>query len=100
MDYRKELEIKRESLRVEYAKFRKLAAILSQKYAVRYSRTHHEYVLTYYDRGLPYKLTNAARLLMKLQKNIAVQAMLFLELEHAIDCEEQKRDKSIDVDTN
>ena len=91
---RTELVRLRQHQREQYARFMELAnkACLKWPNIIRYSRDHHEFYQAYIDGG--YKANQTARLLLKLQKNIAQHAMLVLELEHSIDHEERKNEKN------
>ena len=81
---------KRQSLREQYARLRKLGHIMTTKGWVTWNGKGHSYTASFLlDRN--YKERETIKALFALQQNIAQQAMLLLELEHACDCEEQKR---------
>ena len=97
-EYRAELVRRRESLRGGYARYRELGHMAMQKmpHAVGYSKEKHEYYqANYFD--VSHKERETAKMLLKLQKNIQQQAMLVLELEHAIDREEKSERDRVDA---
>jgi hypothetical protein len=89
--YREELAKRRESLRVLYARYRSLGHMAMQKmpYAVGCDKGLY-YLKNQYD--IRFKERDTIKKLILLQKNIQQQAMLLLELEHAIDREVKKNE--------
>lgn len=84
---------RRESLRQLYARYRTYGHAMRQKGIVHWSNEKHcfysEYTVTFYRP----KERELIKQLLQLQRNITEQAMLLLELEHAIDFEEKKREE-------
>jgi hypothetical protein len=94
--WRKMAVDKRQSLREQYDRYRKLGSMLATKGWVKWNGKGHCYGAPFLsDRS--YKERTTIQLLLDLQKNIGQQAMLLLELEHACDCEETKRNNQTGV---
>jgi hypothetical protein len=88
-EYRRILNERREALREHYARYRKYGSIMCQKGLVQWSNKSHGYTTEFlWDRS--YKTRTLIKKLLELQRNVHDQALLILELEHAIDREEQK----------
>lgn len=84
---------RRESLRQLYARYRTYGHAMLQKQLVHWSNDKHCFYSEYTDGFYRPKDRALIKQLMHLQRNISEQAMLLLELEHAIDCEEKKREE-------
>ena len=89
-NWREQLARSRERLRQQYATFRKLAQVMRSKGWIRWSDKHHEFYSEFLN-DHPWKTRETIKQLLKLQSNLGDQAMLLLEMEHSIDCEEKKQ---------
>lgn len=83
---------RREALRLLYARYRRYGEIMRSKGLISWSNKTHGFFAEFLS-DRPYKQRELIGQLLKLQKNITEQSMLLLEMEHALDCEEQKRSK-------
>jgi hypothetical protein len=83
-EHEQELVKRQESLRGSYARFREMGHTLSQHNVVGFKQG--QYYMHWYGGHLQVVAKN----FLKLQCNIINQAMLLLELRHAIDMEEKK----------
>lgn len=88
-DYRAFLADRRENLRKLYARLRVYGHKLRQKGLISWSDKSHSYYAEFINDRRP-KERDTIQKLLALQKNVGEQAMLLLELEHALDCEEAK----------
>jgi hypothetical protein len=92
IDYHAFIVERRETLRQSYARFMQCGSKLRQKGLVHWSLEHHcYYAESINDRS--HKERRTIQMLLALQRNIKEQAMLLLELQHAMDCEEAKENK-------
>ncbi len=90
-ELRMDLQARREALRVLYNRFRASTAKLVSEGVLRYDEDSHTYVSRIRNwGGVSQRHMKAGRLAIKLQTVISQQAMLLLELEHAIDRQERK----------
>jgi hypothetical protein len=87
---------RREVLRGSYARFREFGRIMGTKSLVHWSNEAHGYISDYEwrTRTFTIKERETIKQLLELQRNIYEQALLLLELEHAIDQEEAKQTKA------
>lgn len=81
---------RREALRQLYARMRTYGDLMRRKGLVVWSNKGHGFAAEFIS-DRTYKERELIKALFTLQKNISEQAMLMLELEHALDCEEKKR---------
>jgi hypothetical protein len=100
MDYREQLQARRETQRVLYARFRDTAAMLMQQGLVKYNKDKHRFepISEYYYGSLripKLKVREILKQFVELRSNIEQQAMLMLEMEHAINTEEKKNANNI-----
>ena len=89
-DYKEMLAQRREVLRKQYARYRDYGSRMTRKNLVRWSNQTHGYYAMYHISTYPPKDRPVIRKLLELQRHLADQAMLILELEHAIDYEEKR----------
>jgi len=84
-DFNTELKLRRAALIEQYARLRRIAAILIQRGSVRFDKDQHSYYMRTgdYFRG-SIKDRMAAMKLMELQKLIRDQAVRLLDLERII----------------
>lgn len=87
-EWRKLAVEKRQNLRRQYARLRMLGSMLADKGWVVWNGRGHYGAPFLSDRT--HKERETIKALFRLQENIAQQAMLLLELDHACDCEEVK----------
>lgn len=88
-EYRTFLATRRANLREMYARFREYGSKMRQKGLVVWSDDRGGYYTqSLWDR--PGKDRVSIQMLLNLQRNIKDQAMLLLELEHAVDCAKNK----------
>jgi hypothetical protein len=80
------------NLRRHYAEFQNLATLLKRRNIVRYSNEKHRYEDCIHAAGrlVSHKERQTVAAFLKLQTNIATQAMLILEMEQAIEREESR----------
>ena len=83
---------RREALRQLYARMRRYGDLMRRKGLVVWASQRHGFAAEFIS-DRTYKERELIKALFTLQKNISEQAMLLLELEHALDAEEQKRSK-------
>jgi hypothetical protein len=89
IDYHAFIAERREALRGLYARFRDYGHRMLQKGLVHWSNEKHcFYAESPWDRR--YKERETINKLLDLQRNIEQQAMLLLEMQHAVDCERAK----------
>ena len=89
---------KRQSLRSQYARLRELGSIMVTKGWVTWQDKGRGYTAAFLsDRN--YYEQETIKALFKLQENISQQAMLLLEMDHACDLEEAKRNNQLRKDT-
>jgi hypothetical protein len=93
--YRTFLAERRQKLRVLYHSFRGYGSAMQQKGLVKWSGEKRGYVseVCYIGSGFGAKERALVKSLLQLEKNITQQALLLLEMEHSIDCEEVKRNE-------
>lgn len=84
---------RRTSLRQLYARYRTYGHAMLQKGIVHWSNEKHSFYCEYTGNYYRPKERELIKKLLDLQRNIGEQAMLLLELEHALDCEEKKREE-------
>jgi hypothetical protein len=89
--YRAVLAEKRESLRGMYARYMECGSRMRERGLVKWSKKSGAWYCEFLMERT-YKERATIKLLMDLQRNISQQSMLLLELEHAIDREEAKKE--------
>ena len=93
--YRTFLAERRQKLRVLYHTFRSHGALMQKKGLVKWNgeKRGFDSEVCYIGSGYSYKERALVKSLLALEKNITQQALLLLEMEHSIDCEEVKRNE-------
>ena len=88
--WRRRLEHHAKNVRAFYAEFRKQAEVLRGRELIRYNRERHAFESNMHNatRSVSVKERETVKLILQLQRNIADQSMLLLEMEHSIKHEE------------